>query len=71
MEYILNVRRIVPLTDDDKKSRDNKNGVSRYGDPYLGGVGMDYDTKTVDVLSVVLNEDEYNRAKSAIISIKN
>jgi len=71
MEYILNVRRIIKLTDEEKKSRDDKRTRNYDTFPYPGGVGMDYDVKTVEVLSVVLTEEEYNRAKSSIINSKN
>lgn len=68
MEYILNVRRIVPLTDEEKEKR---NRDRNYRDPsYLGAFGQSPNTETIEVLSVVLSEEEYNRAKHSIIESK-
>lgn len=67
-EYILNVRRVVPLTEDEMKQRDRNERNTLYSTP---GFGVDYNVKTTEVLSVVLTEEEYNRAKTAIIQAKN
>lgn len=70
MEYILNVSKIVPLTEDEKKIRESRSNRGYPLDSYPSSVGLDQNTKTIEVLTVVLTEEEYNRAKSSIINSK-
>lgn len=67
MEYILRVQRIVPLTPEEKEEGKK---YRQYDAAYPIAPGISADTKTFEVLSVVLTEEEYEAAKDAIINVK-
>jgi len=67
MEYHLQITEIVPLTDEQKEKRGNKNGYSSYP---TGGIGNLYENDRRQVLDVVISADEWAKIKASVIEIK-
>jgi hypothetical protein len=71
MEYHLQVRRITPLTEGEIAERSKKYGYGHPTDGHPGVIGQDYENhKFTMMVDVIVNSEEYEAIKKAIIAAK-